>query len=309
MDQPRLPDVFKDLPPLRGRLMPGARLADVTWLRVGGPADLLFVPADADDLSAFLSALPADGPLTVIGVGSNLLVRDRGLEGAVVRLGKGFAGIEREGETRLRVGAAALDVAVAKAAAQAGLTGLEFFRGIPGSIGGALRMNAGAYGRETKDVLVEAVALDRKGRRHRLSLADMGFAYRHSAADPDLIFIEAVVEGVPGDRVEIEARMAEITRSREATQPIKAQTGGSTFKNPDPALSGGAKAWQLIDRAGCRGLVRGGAQISDLHCNFLLNLGTATASDLEGLGEEVRARVEAQSGVDLAWEIKRLGRP
>ncbi len=296
-------DLVDRLPSVRGRYMPGARLADVTWFRVGGPADVLFMPQDADDLADFLKNTSTDIPVTVIGVGSNLLVRDGGVEGVVIRFGKGFAQIETEGERRVRAGAAALDVSVAKAACEASIAGLEFYRGIPGSIGGALRMNAGAYGTETKDVLIEAVALDRQGTRHVVPLADMGFAYRQSAAPLDWIFVEALFEGRPGDKAEIAARMDEITASREATQPVKTRTGGSTFKNPD-----GGKAWQLIDAAGCRGLSRGDAQVSDLHCNFLINRGAATAADLEGLGEEVRARVREASGTELHWEIKRLGR-
>ncbi len=296
-------DLAGRLPPVRGRLIPAARLAEITWFRVGGPADVLFMPADTDDLSAFLAATPADIPVTVVGVGSNLLVRDGGIPGVVIRLGKPFAGIERIGEKRLRAGTAVLDVALAKAAHEAGLSGLEFYRGIPGSIGGALRMNAGAYGRETCDAFVEAVALDRAGRRHVLGPDEMGFRYRTSAAPHDLLFIEAVFEGTPGDFETIAARMDEITASREATQPVKSRTGGSTFKNPD-----GHKAWQLIDAAGCRGLTHGDAQVSDLHCNFLINHGTASARDLETLGEEVRARVHASSGIMLEWEIRRLGR-
>ncbi len=291
------------LPTVRGRLIPGQALAEVTWFRVGGPADILFMPADEADLSAFLKDLPADIPVTTIGVGSNLLVRDGGIEGVVIRLGKAFAKIAVEGTDCLRAGAAALDVAVAKAARNAGLSELEFLSGIPGSIGGALRMNAGAYGRETKDVLVEAVALDRQGRRHVLPCDALGFAYRHSSAPADFIFTEALLRGMPDTVEAIDARMMEIGASRSATQPIKSRTGGSTFKNPD-----GHKAWELIDAAGCRGLIRGGAQVSEMHCNFLINRGGAKAADLEGLGEEVRRRVAAKSGVDLQWEIRRLGR-
>ncbi|MGF1456034.1 MAG: UDP-N-acetylmuramate dehydrogenase [Alphaproteobacteria bacterium] len=291
------------LPPVRGRLIEGQALGAVTWFRVGGPADVLFMPADPDDLAAFLAALPQTVPVTVIGVGSNLLVRDGGIDGVVIRLGAPFAAIEGAGRSRLRVGAGALDGAVARAARDRSLGGLEFLSGIPGSIGGALRMNAGAYGRETKDILVEAVALDRAGRRHVIPCADMGFAYRQSDAGDAFVFIEALVEGVSDSPEAIEARMAEIAESRAATQPIKSRTGGSTFKNPE-----GEKAWKLIDAAGCRGLTRGDAQVSALHCNFLINRGAATAADLEGLGEEVRHRVAKTSGITLAWEIKRLGR-
>lgn len=294
--------LMQRLPEVRGRLMPSARLGDVTWFRVGGPADVLFMPADEADLAAFLKATPADIPVTVIGVGSNLLVRDGGLPGVVIRLGKPFAGISVEG-TQVRAGTAALDVAVSKVALEASLAGLEFYRGIPGAIGGALRMNAGAYGRETTDVLVEASAYDRSGERHVLRHADMGFSYRRSQAPDDLVFVEALFQAAPGEREAIAAKMDEITASREATQPIRSRTGGSTFKNPE-----GHKAWQLIDAAGCRGLRVGDAQVSDLHCNFLINLGNATARDLETLGETVRERVKASSGVTLEWEIRRLGR-
>jgi len=291
------------LPRVRGPYTANAAIRDLTWFRAGGPADVLFIPADADDLAAFLAGCPADIPVLVIGVGSNLLVRDGGVPGVVVRLGRGFMNITREGETRLRAGAAVLDVALAKAALEAGLAGLEFMRGIPGGVGGGLRMNAGAYGREFKDTLVEAVALTRTGGRVVLSNAEMGFSYRKSAVSPDLIFIEGLFEGTPGDKAEIEARMNEITRSREATQPIRSRTGGSTFKNPP-----GHKAWQLIDAAGCRGLRHGDAEVSTLHCNFLINHGKASGNEIEALGEEVRARVKAQSGIELEWEIKRVGR-
>ncbi len=298
-----MPAIARHLPPVRGKMMPMAALAAVTWFRVGGPADMLFMPEDAEDLAAFLKGTPADIPITVVGVGSNLLVRDSGIEGVVIRLGKGFSGVRLDGTRRLRAGAAALDVSVAKSAFDAAIGGLEFYRGIPGSIGGALRMNAGAYGRETKDVVREVVAIDRAGERHVLSVQDMGFQYRRSGVPDDLVFVEAVFEGEQADPPVISARMDEITASREATQPVKSRTGGSTFKNPD-----GAKAWQLIDQAGCRGLTRGDAQVSDLHCNFLINRGQASAEDLEALAEDVRRRVQETSGVTLEWEIKRLGR-
>jgi UDP-N-acetylmuramate dehydrogenase len=291
------------LPRVRGPYTADAAIRDLTWFRAGGPADVLFIPADADDLAVFLAGCPADIPVLVIGVGSNLLVRDGGVPGVVIRLGRGFMNIAREGETRLRAGAAVLDVALAKAALEAGLAGLEFMRGIPGGVGGGLRMNAGAYGREFKDTLLEAVALTRSGERVVLSNAEMGFSYRKSSVASDLIFIEGLFEGAPGDRAEIEARMNEITRSREATQPIRSRTGGSTFKNPP-----GHKAWQLIDAAGCRGLRHGDAEVSTLHCNFLINHGKASGNEIEALGEEVRARVKDQSGVELEWEIKRVGR-
>jgi UDP-N-acetylmuramate dehydrogenase len=291
------------LPRVRGPYTANAAIKDLTWFRAGGPADVLFIPADADDLATFLKGCPSDVPLLVIGVGSNLLVRDGGVEGVVIRLGRGFMNVTRDGAHRLRAGAAVLDVAVAKAALEAELAGLEFMRGIPGAVGGGLRMNAGAYGREFKDVLVEAVALDRAGERVTLSNAQMGFEYRKSHAPVELIFIEGVFEGTPGDKAAIEARMNEITASREATQPIRSRTGGSTFKNPP-----GHKAWQLIDAAGCRGLRQGDAEVSTMHCNFLINHGKASGNEIEALGEEVRARVKAQSGVTLEWEIKRVGR-
>tara|TARA_R110002020_G_scaffold15143_35_gene53912 strand:+ start:883 stop:1845 length:963 start_codon:yes stop_codon:yes gene_type:complete len=287
---------------IRGVLEPDRALADIAWFRVGGPAELLFQPADEDDLATFLAALPAEVPVLPIGLGSNLLIRDGGVAGVVVRLSaRGFGRIAVEGD-RVRAGCAAPDVKVAKAAADASLQGLAFYRGIPGAIGGALRMNAGAYGGETKDRLVEARAVDRAGRVHVLANADFGYAYRHSEAPADLIFTEALYQAEPGDQETIRAEMQKITESREATQPVKSRTGGSTFKNPP-----GAKSWQLIDQAGCRGLTIGGAQVSELHCNFLINTGGATAADLERLGETVRARVLDTSGVRLDWEIKRLG--
>jgi UDP-N-acetylmuramate dehydrogenase len=291
------------LPRVRGPYTANAAIRDLTWFRAGGPADVLFIPADADDLAAFLAGCAADIPVLVIGVGSNLLVRDGGVPGVVVRLGRGFMNITREGETRLRAGAAVLDVALAKAALEAGLAGLEFMRGIPGGVGGGLRMNAGAYGREFKDTLVEAVALTRTGGRVVLSNAEMGFSYRKSAVSPGVPSKRPSMKMRSGDKAEIEARMNEITRSREATQPIRSRTGGSTFKNPP-----GHKAWQLIDAAGCRGLRHGDAEVSTLHCNFLINHGKASGNEIEALGEEVRARVKAQSGVELEWEIKRVGR-
>ena len=290
------------LPRVKGPYQASAAIKDLTWFRAGGPAEVLYIPPDADDLATFLQGVPRDVPLTVIGVGSNLLVRDGGVEGVVIRLGRGFMNVVAEPANRLRAGAAVLDVAVAKAALEAGLTGLEFMRGIPGAVGGGLRMNAGAYGREFKDVLVEATGLDREGARVRLTNAQMGFAYRRSGAASDLIFIEALFQGEPGDKIAIEARMNEITDARSATQPIKSRTGGSTFKNPP-----GEKAWQLIDRAGCRGLRRGDAEVSTMHCNFLINHGNASGDEIEALGEEVRARVKQATGVELEWEIKRIG--
>ena len=290
------------LPPVRGTLSHGAPLKDLVWFRAGGPAEVLFRPADADDLAAFIAAKPADLRVSVIGVGSNLLVRDGGIPGAVVRLSSAFGKIETDG-MRVRAGAAALDGAVARAAADAGIAGLEFLRGVPGTIGGALKMNAGCYGREVKDVFVEATAIDAKGNKIKLSSAEMVFEYRKArGATDDLIFIEAVFEGTRDDPAAIRARMDELSANREASQPIKSKTGGSTFKNPP-----GQKAWQLIDHAGCRGLKIGGAQVSEKHTNFLINTGDATAADLEALGEEVRRRVQEKSGISLEWEIKRVG--
>lgn len=295
-------DLIARLPRVRGSFQASAPIKDLTWFRAGGPAEVLYLPPDAEDLAAFLKDVPRDVALTVIGVGSNLLVRDGGVNGVVIRLGRGFMNAKAEAGHRLRAGAGALDINVAKAALEAGLSGLEFLRGIPGTVGGGLRMNAGAYGREFKDVLVEAVALDRQGERVRLTNMQMGFEYRRSNVPADLIFVEAVFEAVPGEKAQIEARMNEITDARSATQPIKSRTGGSTFKNPP-----GHKAWQLIDKAGCRGLRRGDAEVSTLHCNFLINHGEASGDQIEALGEEVRARVKAETGVELEWEIKRIG--
>jgi len=290
------------LPPVRGSLTMGAPLKDLVWFRAGGPAEILFRPADADDLAAFLAAKPADLRVSVIGVGSNLLVRDGGIPGAVVRLSSAFGKIETDG-LRVRAGAAALDGAVARAAADAGITGLEFLRGVPGTIGGALKMNAGCYGREIKDIFVEAVAIDEKGNKIRLSNAEMDFSYRKAQGASDgLVFVEAVFEGTKDDPAAIRTRMEELSANREASQPIKSKTGGSTFKNPP-----GHKAWQLVDEAGCRGLKLGRAQVSEKHTNFLINTGDATAGELEALGEEVRRRVKEKSGVSLEWEIKRVG--
>jgi UDP-N-acetylmuramate dehydrogenase len=278
------------------------KLSDVTWFRVGGPAQVLFSPADEEDLAYFLSNLAPEIPVTVIGLGSNLLVRDGGVEGVVIRLARGFNEVTAEGD-RVKTGTAVPDVKVSRAAADAGLSGLAFYRGVPGAIGGALRMNAGAYGRETKDALIEARAVDRKGKLHVLKNSDFGYSYRHSGAPKDFIFTQATYQGAPGDPAKIAAEMDEITERRESTQPIKSRTGGSTFKNPPEK-----KSWQLIDAAGCRGLVVGDAQVSELHCNFLINRGNASAADIENLGEEVRRRVKENSGVELEWEIVRLGK-
>ncbi len=282
-------------------------LAPVTWFRVGGLAQIMFRPKTIPELVQFVQAIPSELSRVPVGVGSNLLVRDGGIPGVVIRLAGDFASIELQTGNRVRAGAAALDVAVARFAAKGGIAGLEFLRGIPGTIGGALRMNAGAYGRETKDVLVEATAIDRFGGVHRLSLSDLKYSYRHSGADADLIFVEAVLQGEPGDADEIAQRMNDITDAREASQPVKSRTGGSTFKNPPADQSGGRRAWELIDEAGCRGLTVGDAQVSEQHCNFLINLGNASSKDLETLGEEVRQRVKDKTGVALEWEIKRLG--
>jgi UDP-N-acetylmuramate dehydrogenase len=295
-----VPELKAQLQP-RGRLLANQSLAELTWFRVGGPAQALFMPDDEDDLSSFLANLPGEIAVTVIGLGSNLIVRDGGVQGVVVRLGRGFGEVAVEG-VDVRAGAAVPDVKVARAAQEAGIAGLSFLRGIPGAIGGALRMNGGAYGRETKDALIEARAVDRAGRIHVLANADLGFTYRHCSVPDDYIFTQATFRGERGDQVVIAAVMEKITESREATQPIKSRTGGSTFKNPP-----GGKAWQLIDAAGCRGLRLGDAQVSEMHCNFLINLGSATAADIETLGETVRARVKESSGVELEWEIKRIG--
>jgi len=298
-----VPLVKKIMPDLRGRVLANQSLAELTWFRVGGPAQILFMPEDESDLSYFLAHLPGDLPLTVIGLGSNLIVRDGGVPGSAVRLGRGFNEITIEG-ARIRAGAAVPDVKVARAAQEAGIAGLSFMRGIPGAVGGALRMNGGAYGRETKDALIEARAVDRSGRVHVLGNADLRYGYRHCGAPDDFIFTEATFAGEPSDPSVIAAEMEKITASREQTQPVKSRTGGSTFKNPP-----GGKAWQLIDAAGCRGLKRGDAQVSEMHCNFLINLGNATAADIETLGETVRRKVEEHSGVSLEWEIKRIGLP
>lgn len=292
------------MPDLRGRLSAEAPLKDYTWFRVGGPAEVLYSPADEADLAYFLKILPSDVPITMIGLGSNLLVRDGGIEGVVIRLGRGFGEIKVEDGYRLRVGTAVPDTKVARAAADAGIAGLSFYRGIPGGVGGALRMNGGAHGRETCDVLIEARAVDRSGNLHVLSVADMHYRYRHCGAPDAYIFTEALFQGEAGIKDAILAEMDDIAAYREEVQPIKSRTGGSTFKNPD-----GNKSWQLIDAAGCRGLAVGDARVSELHCNFLINEGSATAADLETLGETVRARVKETSGIELEWEIKRLGEP
>jgi UDP-N-acetylmuramate dehydrogenase len=297
-----VPDLKSQMPNLGGRLLPNEPLAPPTWFRVGGPAQVLFMPENEEDLAYFLNALPSELTVTVIGLGSNLIVRDGGVPGVVIRVGRGFSDIKIEDNHRVRAGTAVPDVKVSRAAQEASIAGLAFFRGIPGAIGGALRMNGGAYGRETKDALIEARGVDRQGRVRVFSNADMHYTYRHCGAPDDIIFTQALFAGEPGDPAIIAAEMDKITESREATQPIKSRTGGSTFKNPP-----GQKAWQLIDAAGCRGLKVGGAQVSEMHCNFLINLGDATAADIETLGETVRKRVKENSGVELDWEIKRIG--
>lgn len=291
------------LPSVRGTYENNVPLRDMTWFRVGGPAEVLFKPVDDDDLAEFLAARPKDVPITVLGVGSNVLVRDGGIRGVVIRLGREFARIEIDG-TVVHAGAGAPDVAVALAARDAGVAGLEFLRGVPGTIGGALRMNAGAYGREIADVLIEASAINFDGRTETFSAEDLGFGYRKSTLSKDWVFTRAALRGTPDEVGAITARMADISGERVESQPVKARTGGSTFKNP-----AGGKAWELIDRAGCRGMSVGGAQVSEQHCNFLINNGDATAAELESLGELVRARVEMATGIALEWEIVCVGVP
>ena len=294
------------LPAVRGKILMDEPLAPFTWFRVGGPADVIFLPEDEDDLAAFLRGLDAGVPVTPLGVGSNTLVRDGGVEGVVVRLGRGFSKVEARGEARIFAGAGVPDAVLAREAGRAGISGLEFYRGVPGAVGGACVMNAGCYGGETKDVLVEAYAVTRAGERATFTNAEMGFSYRKSAraALGDVIVTGALFQGTPDEPAAIEARMAEITARRETTQPIREKTGGSTFKNPP-----GHSSWKLVDDAGWRGKLHGGAMFSPLHSNFLINTGEATAADIEGLGDAVRADVKAKFGVDLEWEIKRIGRP
>ena len=297
-----VPDMIEALPELRGSLSSGALLSELTWFRVGGPAQVLFRPADEADLAYFLKTIDADLPVRVIGLGSNSLVRDGGVKGVVVRLARGFSHVTPEDGHYLRVGTAVPDVKVARASADAGIAGLAFYRGIPGCIGGALKMNAGAHGTETKDTLIEARAVDRNGDIHVVSLADMGLTYRHSAVPDDWIFTEALYQGAAGDPGKIREEMAEVADYRETHQPTRERTGGSTFKNPP-----GESAWQLVDAAGMRGFRVGGAAVSEKHCNFLINDRDATAEDIETLGETVRSRVKVNSGIELQWEIKRVG--
>ncbi|WP_448586522.1 UDP-N-acetylmuramate dehydrogenase [Thermaurantiacus sp.] len=292
------------LPKPAGRLTARAPLAPLTWFKVGGPADWLFEPKDAADLEAFLAALDPAIPVMPLGLGSNLIVRDGGVRGVVVRLGKAFARVEALDGTRLLAGGGASGILVASAARDAGLSGLEFLRGIPGTVGGFVRMNGGAYGREVADVLVACDLVLRSGRRVTRRADELGLAYRHSAFPPDAIVVSALFRGEPASPDRIQAEMDRISRLREESQPVRTRTGGSTFRNPP-----GAKAWELIDRAGCRGLALGGAQVSKKHANFLINTGSATAADLESLGEAVRARVRAHLGVELEWEIARVGEP
>lgn len=293
--------LLERLPDVRGSLRANIALAPYTWLRVGGAAEAFFMPADEADLAHFLSSTPDDIPVQILGVASNTLVRDGGVKGVVIRLGPAFGGISTQG-VHVNAGASALDKSVAKKAADAGIAGLEFFAGVPGTIGGALRMNAGCYGAETKDILQSVVALDRRGRRHVMDLDEMQYSYRHCGAPKDLFFIEAVFLGTADNPASIKSRIIDITAKREASQPIREKTGGSTFKNPD-----GHSSWKLIDAAGCRGLRMGGAQMSEQHCNFMINASDATAADLEGLGEMVRERVLESQGVELNWEIRRIG--
>jgi UDP-N-acetylmuramate dehydrogenase len=295
-------DLLADMPELRGKLEANAPTASLSWFRTGGLAQTLFTPADADDLAYFLARLDEKIPVLVVGLGSNLLIRDGGWEGVILRLGKGFSDISVEPNHRIRAGAGAADVKVARLAAEAGIAGLSFLRGIPGTIGGALRMNGGAYGGETKDVLVEARGVTRSGEMVTYTNQQMGFTYRHSSVPDGVIFTEALFEGSPGDSAKILSEMNAITEARSSTQPVNTRTGGSTFKNPP-----GRKAWELVDAAGCRGLRIGEAQVSEMHCNFLINHGSASAADIEGLGEEVRRRVLEMSGIELEWEIKRVG--
>ncbi|MEN8723489.1 MAG: UDP-N-acetylmuramate dehydrogenase [Alphaproteobacteria bacterium] len=303
-----LDDLAVTLKGVCGRVERDVMLAPFTWFRVGGPADIFANPQTEDELAALLSAIPENVPTTVLGVGSNVIIRDGGIRGVVIRLGRGFAAIDCDRETHeVTAGAAALDARVAQGAVKAGIAGLEFLRGIPGSIGGALTMNAGAYENDMSNQLVKAFGIDYSGKRHEFSPAELGYSYRHSNPPLPVIWTGALLRGTAGDGAQITARMDKIMAAREDSQPIRERTGGSTFKNPDLAESKGKKAWQLIDAAQCRGLRIRGAMVSTQHCNFLINTGDATAADLEELGETVRARVKEQSGVSLHWEIKRIG--
>ena len=298
------------LPEFRGKMMKNAALAPYTWFRVGGTADMLVLPADIEDLQTVMKALPTDIPVTVLGVGSNTIVRDGGIEGAVIRLmGKYWGDIRRDGDVGLTARAGALDLSVAKAAAREGLSGLSFLSGIPGSIGGAVRTNAGCYGHELSDVVTAVDGVTRSGELIRLTRDEIGFAYRHTDFPSDIIVTELHLRGeIGGNPDALAEEIAAHQKRRAETQPIKDKTGGSTFANPDPPGTPDARSsWKLIDAAGCRGLKVGGAMVSEKHCNFLINTGDATAADIEALGELVRARVLAHSGVDLRWEIRRMG--
>ena len=292
------------MPTVRGRLTADAPLAPLVWFKAGGRADWLFEPADADDLAGFLAALDPQMPVMALGLGSNLIVRDGGVPGVVVRLGKAFATVTPQADHRLVVGGGASGIQVSSAARDAGMTGLEFLRGIPGTVGGFVRMNGGAYGRDVAEVLVDATVIRRDGRSATLAATDLGYNYRHSNLPDGAVVIAATLAGAPGDPVAIQAEMDKIAAAREASQPLRSRTGGSTFKNP-----AGEKAWALVDAAGCRGLQHGGAQVSEKHTNFLINTGDATSADIEALGEDVRARVKAHAGIDLEWEIQRVGKP
>ncbi len=299
--------IFERLPDVRGRLVKNAALAPYSWFRVGGPAQVLFMPKDEADLALFLSCLPEEIPVQVLGAASNTLIRDGGIPGVTIRLGPAFGKVEQTGKKTLKVGAACLDSIVAKQAAKFGIGGLEYYATIPGMIGGALRMNAGCYGGETADVVKTIIALDRRGRRQVMDVAEMDYAYRNCSAPSDLIFVEAEFEGVQADPTDITAKMDQFKTNREASQPLREKTGGSTFKNPDPDVSGGRSAWQCVEAVGGRELRIGGAHMSDKHCNFMINDGTASAADLEALGEEIRRRVARDLGFDLQWEIRRVG--
>lgn len=292
----------RTIPAAAGRLTPDAPLAPLVWFKSGGSAEWLFEPKDADDLSAFLATLAPDVPVMALGLGSNLIVRDGGVPGVVVRLGKAFAAVERLDEVTLRCGGGASGILVSSTARDAGIGGLEFLRSIPGTVGGFVRMNGGAYGRETADILVDCEVVLRSGERKTLSREDLGYTYRHSALPEGAVVIAATFRGHPNDPAAISAEMDRIAEAREASQPLRTKTGGSTFKNPE-----GDKAWRLVDAAGCRGLMRGGAQVSEKHCNFLINTGSATSDDIEALGEDVRRRVRETQGVELEWEIQRVG--
>jgi len=299
--------LIDSLPEVRGLLAANVPLEKYTWLRVGGEAEVFFMPKDEADLAHFLSSTPDDISMTVLGAASNILVHDSGVKGVVIKLGGGFSNVSIEG-TSVRAGAAALDSKVAKKAALSGISGLEFYAGIPGTIGGALRMNAGCYGSETKDVLESAVALDRSGRRMVLNLKELQYSYRHSGVSNDLIYTEALFKGLPGDISSINDKISKISNNRNESQPLKEKTGGSTFKNPDKTISKGLSAWELIDAVGGRGLKVGGAQMSNKHCNFMINTGNATASDFEDLGNKIVSKVKKSFGVELEWEIQKIGK-